>query len=473
MSLLAKAMRSGALKRTAASIPVMAPRAGVTHFVRPDLAGLKGKKKTIEAASAVDALRPFLKPGQNVHLHMAASTPTDLIQGAVDMKDELSDMKFYHMTFAGPALHLEDSIPDGKFKSMAFFISPPIRPHVATGRAETCPAFFSEVPRLYRDGVVPLDVAFINVSPPDAHGWCSLGTSVDCAVAAVQTAKVVVASYNRTQPRTHGDGLIHVSAIDAAIQAKTPIYTSPRAEVSDIDAAIGKHCAELIPDGACLQIGIGTIPEAVLAQLTNHKDLGVHTELMSDGTLPLIRSGVINNRRKQIHTNQLVSTFLTGSRELFDFVNDNPEMQMLDVSHVNNPWVIARNDNVVALNSAIEVDLTGQVCADSIGTRMYSGIGGQMDFMRGAALSRGGKPIIAMPSCTAKGESKITPTLASGAGVVTTRGHVNYVVTEYGVAQLAGRSLQERARALISVAHPKHRDALSEACHKRFGKSLY
>lgn len=476
MSILSKTLRASALGKAvsaAASAPVSAAKAGISTLNQPHFHGLKGDKKCEIKANAVDALRPYLKSGQNVFLQMAAATPTDLLQGCADLHESVDKVKMWHMSLNGPLPHLEDNIPFGKFTSMSCFTSPNVRPHLATGRAEFVPVFFSEVPKLYRSGAIPLDIALINVSPPDANGWCSLGISVECAVAAVQTAKVVIAQFNPTMPRTHGDAAVHISAIDAAIEAKTPVYYASDPPITEVDATIGKYCASLIPDGATLQIGIGSIPNAVLAQLGGHKDIGIHTELMCDGALPLIKSGVVNNRRKKVFANHLVSTFLTGSKELFDFAHDNPEMQMLDVSTVNNPAVIAMNDNMIALNSAIEVDLTGQICADSIGTRIFSGFGGQMDFMRGAAISQGGKPIIAMPSTTAKGQSKISKMLAPGAGVVTTRGHVHYVVTEYGIAELNGKSLQERARNLIAVSHPDHRDDLAAFCRERFGRSIY
>lgn len=332
------------------------------------------------------------------------------------------------------------------------------------------PIFFSEIPKAFRSGQIPLDVALIQISPPDAHGWCSLGLSVDCSLAAVQTAKYVIAMVNPQQPRTHGDGIIHINACDSVVHINQPMHEVAPEPIEKEDKKIGEYVASLIPDGATLQMGIGTIPNAVLDALHDHSDLGIHTELFSDGVLPLVEKGVITNRFKKFYPNRLVSTFLHGTKKLYDFVHDNPQVAMLDVANVNNPMVIMTNPKVHAINSAIEVDLTGQVVADSIGTRVFSGVGGQMDFMRGAALSEGGKPIIAMQSVTGKGKSKIVPTIATGAGVVTTRAHVHYVVTEFGIAELHTKTLKERAVALAAVAHPDHREALHVEIRKRFGR---
>jgi acyl-CoA hydrolase len=309
----------------------------------------------------------------------------------------------------------------------------------------------------------------VQVSPPDRHGFCSLGTSIDVSLAAVQEARYVIAQVNPQMPRSHGDGLLHVSRLDAMVEADDPLPEPGPAELGDVERAIGRHVAGLIEDGSTLQMGIGAIPDAVLAALTGHRDLGVHTEMFSDGLIDLVERGVVTNERKRVHPGKIVATFVIGSRRLYDFLDDNPLVAMLDVAYVNDTAVIRRNDKVVAINSAIEVDVTGQVSADSIGDRMYSGVGGQMDFVRGAGLSRGGKPVIALPSTTRRGESRIVPVLKEGAGVVTTRAHVQYVVTEYGVANLFGKNLRQRARALVEIAHPDHREALSRAAHERFG----
>lgn len=389
------------------------------------------------------------------------------------MKDSLERVTVMHMSINGPTPHLDPSIPEGTFKSVALFTSENVRPHLQSGRADYVPCFFSEVPGFFRSGKIPLDCAFVHVSPPDEHGYCSLGVSVENSLAAIETARYVIAQINPNMPRTHGDGIVHISNFDAAIEVDTPIYEAHAGEMTDVDIAIGKLCAERIPDRATLQMGIGTIPNAVLAALTHHKDLGVHTELFSDGVLPLIESGVINNKYKKIFPGRTVGTFLTGTKNLWDFVHDNPGVAMLDVANVNDPSWIAKNPDVMAINSAIEVDLTGQAVADSIGTRIYSGVGGQMDFMRGAALSPGGKPMICMPSVTNKGHSKIVPFLTPGGGVVSTRPHVHYVITEYGVAELQAKTIYARAVALANIAHPDHRDTLFEAIRARFGKRVF
>ncbi len=309
----------------------------------------------------------------------------------------------------------------------------------------------------------------MHVSPPDRHGFCSLGVSVDVARAAVQTAKRVIAQVNPRMPRTHGDGLIHATQLHAATLVDAPLPEHAPPALTDIERAIGRHCASLVEDGATLQTGIGAIPDAVLAALTGHQDLGLHTELFSDGVIDLVARGVITGSKKRVHPGKLVSGFLMGTRRLFDFVDDNPQVAMLDIGYVNDTDVIRRNPKVTAINSAIEVDLSGQVCADSIGTRLYSGVGGQMDFIRGAALSEGGKPIIALPSITSRGASRIVPYLKQGAGVVTTRAHVHWVVTEHGIANLYGQNLRRRAQALVAVAHPQHREELARAARERFG----
>ncbi|HEU4608196.1 MAG TPA: acetyl-CoA hydrolase/transferase C-terminal domain-containing protein, partial [Chitinophagaceae bacterium] len=325
------------------------------------------------------------------------------------------------------------------------------------------------IPDLFKKGILPLDVALVQVSVPDQHGYCSLGASVDIARSAVNTAKTIIALVNPQVPRTHGDGQLHVSRFSSMVYHEAPLpEINYGLKVKPDDLTIGRYIAELIEDGSTIQMGIGTIPDAVLRSLHNHKDLGVHTEMCSDGIIDLIEKEVVNNRKKRIHPNKVVTSFAFGTRRLYDFIDDNPAFAFLDIDYVNDPHVIRRNPQVVAINSAIEVDLTGQICADSIGTFQYSGIGGQMDFMRGAALSEGGKPIIALTSRTAKGVPRITPFLKQGAGVVTTRGHIYYVVTEYGVAYLYGKNLRQRARALIEIAHPDDREALEKACFERF-----
>lgn len=336
------------------------------------------------------------------------------------------------------------------------------------GYADYIPSFLSEIPLMLRQGIIRIDVALIQVSPPDKHGYCSMGTSVDATKAAVDVAKTVIAQVNKQMPRTHGDGLIHLSKFTSYIEVDEPLPEHPIRPHTEEERKIGEFIAELIPDRATLQMGIGAIPDAVLSCLGNHKDLGVHTEMFSDGVIPLVEKGVITNKFKPRHKDVIVSGFLVGSRKLYDFVDDNPMVRLLDIQYVNDTAVIRRMPNMISINSAIEVDLTGQVSADSIGSRIYSGVGGQMDFIRGASLAPGGKPIIALPSTTRKGESKINAFLRSGAGVVTTRAHVHYIVTEFGVARMYGKNLRERAKALINIAHPNHREQLEQEAYVRF-----
>jgi acyl-CoA hydrolase len=348
------------------------------------------------------------------------------------------------------------------------FVGSNVRQSVKEGHGDYIPIFLSEIHLLFRRSILPLDVAFIQVSPPDSHGYCSLGTSIDITIPAIQTAKLVIAQVNPQVPRTHGDGFIHVSELDFAIEEDAPIYGHDLPVASEIENKIGANIASLVEDGATLQMGIGAIPNAALQNLGNHKNLGIHTEMFSDGILPLVESGVINGSQKEVKTGKIVTCFAVGSQKLYDFMDDNPLVHMKEAAYTNDTAIIRRNPKVTAINSAIEIDLTGQVCADTIGQMQFSGVGGQMDFIRGASLSEGGKAIIAMPSVTKKGISKITPFLKEGAGVTTTRAHVHYIVTEYGVVDLYGKNLKQRAKALISIAHPDHRESLEKAAFKRF-----
>jgi acyl-CoA hydrolase len=326
--------------------------------------------------------------------------------------------------------------------------------------------FLSELPHLFRKGAIPLDVVFIHVSPPDSHGYCSLGVSVEASIAAVENSKIVIAQVNPNMPRTFGDGILHVSEIDYLVEVNEPIHGHGSKEINPVEARIGELVAGLIEDESTLQMGIGSIPNAVLAQLVNHKNLGLHTEMFSDGVIDLIENDVINCNFKGVNRGRALATFLIGSQRLYDFVNDNPFIEMRESSYVNDTSVIRRNPKMIAINSAIEVDITGQVCADSIGAKMYSGVGGQMDFVRGASLSKGGKAIIALPSVTKRGESRIVPYLKQGAGVVTTRSHVQYVVTEYGIADLYGKTLKQRSDELVKIAHPDHREWIEKAYYE-------
>ncbi len=413
--------------------------------------------KFVSAAEALKAL----KPEQNIYIHTAAAAPQALVKAMVDRSSDLYGMKIYHLHTDGDASYANEEY-DGIFDVYCLFIGANVRQAVWKGRAQFVPSFLSEVPGLFRKKIIPLDVALIQVSPPDAHGFCSLGVSVDATNAAWRMADVVIAQINKNMPRSHGDGLIHLDKIDYAVEHDQPLPEHSMGEPTPEEAMIGEHIAGMIEDGSTLQMGIGSIPNAVLAKLGNHKDLGIHTEMFSDGIIPLVESGVINNSKKKHHPGKIVSGFAFGTKKLYDFIHDNPMVNMLDIAYVNDVSVIRKNPKVVAINSAIEVDVTGQVCADSIGTRFYSGVGGQMDFIRGASLSEGGKPIIALASMTAKGVSKIVPELKPGAGVVTTRAHVHYVVTEFGVADLYGKSIRERIAAMIEIAHPDHREDLAK-----------
>ncbi|WP_126243652.1 acetyl-CoA hydrolase/transferase family protein [Chitinophaga rhizosphaerae] len=420
----------------------------------------------IDAATAV----ANIQSGQRVFVHGSAATPALLVQALQNRAEVLKDVELVSITTLGN-VNFDQPACRKAFFFNSLFVSAATRAVSNSESGDYVPIFLSEIPQLFYRNILPLDAAFIQVSPPDAHGYVSLGTSVDIARAAVDTAKYVVAQVNPNMPRTHGDGFIHISRIHAMVWHEAPLpvvdYSSGATPAVE---AIGRHVAALIENGATLQLGIGTIPDMVLHNLTGHKDLGLHTEMMSDGVIPLIESGVINNTRKKINAGKSVTAFMTGTEKLYKFVHDNPSIRVMDISYVNDTSVIRRNPKVAAVNSAIEIDLTGQVCSDSIGTYQYSGIGGQMDFIRGASLSEGGKPIIALPSVTSKGISRITPFLKEGAGVVTTRGHIHWVVTEYGSADLFGKNLKQRARALIGIAHPDHRETLERAYFDRFLK---
>ena len=417
--------------------------------------------------TAAEAVK-VIKSGDRVFLHGSAATPVHLIEAMQARHREISGVELVSITNLGD-INFNDPEIRKSFFFNSLFVSANTRAVVASEHGDYVPIFLSQIPDLFRKEVLPLDVALIQVSPPDAHGFCSLGTSVDIARAAVDTAKYVIAQVNRFIPRTLGDGFLHINKINALVPFDAPLpevnYASSATEVHQI---IGRNIAGMVEDGSTLQMGIGTIPDQVLKNLTNHKNLGVHTEMLSDGVIPLIESGVINDTRKKIHPGHSLTSFMVGTRALYDYVDDNPAIRLMDIAYVNDTSIIRQNPKVVAINSAIEIDLTGQVCADSIGTFQYSGIGGQMDFMRGASLSVGGKPIIAIPSTTSRGVSRIAPLLKEGAGVVTTRGHIHWVVTEYGIVNLFGKNLQQRAALLTSIAHPEHREMLEKAARERF-----
>jgi 4-hydroxybutyrate CoA-transferase len=413
---------------------------------------VRGMVTAAEAVSLVES-------GMHVFVHGAAATPTTLLDALVARRD-LENVTLYHLHTGGPAPFAEPEHA-GRFRSVSFFVGAPLRAAVAEGRADFIPIFLSQIPSLFASGRIKLDVALVTLSPPDRHGYCTLGTSVDAARAAVDSARLVVAEVNARAPRTHGATTVPLTRVAAAVETDRPLHEHAPAPESPIDARIGELVAGLIEDRSTLQMGIGAIPDAVLRRLGDKHDLGVHTEMFSDGIVPLAEGGVITNRYKTLHPGRTVTSFINGTRPLYDFVDDNPLVEFHPCDRTNDVALVRMNDRVVAINSAIEIDLTGQVCADSIGHAIFSGIGGQMDFMHAAARSEGGKPIIALPSTAAGGTvSRIASALKPGAGVVTTRGHVHWVVTEYGAVNLHGLTLRQRGEALIGIAHPDVRAEL-------------
>ncbi|MCE9560238.1 MAG: 4-hydroxybutyrate CoA-transferase [Armatimonadetes bacterium] len=419
--------------------------------------------KAVSAAEAVS----LISSGNRVYIHGIAAAPQALIKAMTARSEELRDVEIVQLHTEGAAPYAEPEMRES-FRVHALFVGANVRKAVDEGRADYVPVFLSEVPALFRNKILPLDAVLIQVSPPDKHGFCSLGVSIEATRAAVQTAKHVIAQVNHSMPRSHGDGLIHVSQLTAFVEHDEPLHEINLPIAGADEIAIGQHCAGLIEDGATLQMGIGGVPDAVLRALKSHKNLGIHTEMFSDGLIDLVECGAVTGAAKRVHAGKIVATFVLGTKRVYDFLDDNPLVAMLDAAYVNDTAVIRRNPKVTAINSAIEVDITGQVCADSIGTRLYSGVGGQMDFIRGAMYSAGGKPIIALPSRTKRGESRIVGMLKPGAGVVTTRAHVHYIVTEFGVADLYGKSLRQRAKALIAIAHPDHRESLEREAAERF-----
>jgi acyl-CoA hydrolase len=420
---------------------------------------------TVNANEAVS----IIKSGDRVFVQGSAATPLTLLKALEQRALLLKHVEIVSVSVLGDiSINKPEYAENFYFNSL--FVSEPVRKNVNGLNGAYIPVFLSEIHLLFERNILPLDVALIHVSPPDKHGFCSLGVSVDVARAAVKYARYVIAQVNTNMPRSHGDGLIHINEINAFVETNDELPdVDYSAQVTDCERTIGKHVASLIDDRATLQMGIGTIPDAVLSCLDNHKDLGVHTEMFSDGVMRLMQKGVITNKFKKKHKNKTATSFAIGTKALYDFIDDNPQFAFLEAGYVNDGHVIRSNPRVVAINSAIEIDITGQVCADSIGTKQYSGVGGQMDFIRGAALSENGKPIIALSSATAKGQSKIVPFLQQGAGVVTTRAHVHYVVTEFGIASLFGKNLKQRAHELINIANPNHREELSKAAFERFG----
>ena len=413
------------------------------------------KSRGVAPADAIS----LIASGMRVFVHGASATPAPLLE-ALARRADLEDVRLYHLHTAGPAPWTAPDVAP-RIRSVSLFNGPALREPVADGRADFVPVFLSDIPGLFLSGSVPLDVALVQLSPPDRHGYCSLGTSIDAARAAVDSARFIVAEINEQMPRTHGNTAISFDRIDAFVATDRSLLEHAPSRETDVEARIGEQIAALIEHRSTLQVGIGAIPDAVLTRLGDKRDLGVHTEMFSDRLVDLAESGAITNRFKTVHPGRIVTSFVTGTRRLFDFVNDNPLVEFHSCDRTNDTAFIARNPRVVAINAALQVDLSGQVCADSLGHQIYSGIGGQMDFIRGAARSRGGKPIIAL-AATARGGSlsRIVPELSPGAGVVTTRGHVHWVVTEYGAVNLHGLSLRERADALVSIAHPDFRAEL-------------
>lgn len=423
----------------------------------------KYKNKVSTAHDAVSTIRS----GQRVFVGSGASEPQRLVNALAERGSELADTQIAHVLTLGVAPYADPKLEAG-FRHNALFIGPNVRDAVADGRADYTPIFLSEIPRLFRHGKLPIDVALIQVSPPDEHGFCSYGVSIDINKAAAESARHVVAEVNPNMPRTLGDSFIHIDDIHALVPSDFPILEAPAGKVDDIAMRIGQHIADLIEDGSTLQLGIGTIPDAVLSCLGDKKNLGIHTEMFSDGVIDLVEKGIINGSEKNIHRGKIVASFVLGSRRLYDFIDNNPMCEFHPTEYINDPYLIGQHDRMVAINSALQVDLTGQVCADSLGTYFYSGIGGQVDFIRGASRSHEGKPIIALPATAKNGNlSRIVPTLSPGAGVVTSRGDVHYVVTEFGIANLHGKTMRERAMALIHIAHPKHREGLMEEARIR------
>jgi acyl-CoA hydrolase len=425
--------------------------------------------KSIKFITAQEAVK-VIKSNDRIHLHSVAVTPHPLINAMCERgrNKEFRNVRIQHIHTEGDAPYADPEF-EGIFQLESFFVGHNVRKQTQSGFADYIPVFLHETQRLIREGYLKVNVAMIQVSVPDKFGYVSLGTSVDATLAAVENADTVIAIVNSNVPRAFGDAMFHIRDIDLFIEDDSPLFSIEPGAISETDRKIGRFVAELVEDGATLQMGIGAIPNAVLTMLGNHKDLGVHSEMFADGILPLVEKGIVNGKNKKIDKGRLVATFLMGSKKLYDFVDNNPGVAMQDVKYTNRVNVIAKNPKVTAINSALQIDITGQVCADSIGIKLYSGVGGQIDFLRGASLSKGGKPIIAMPSVTNKGLSKIAPILTPGAGVVSTRANIHWFITEFGAVNLYGRSLQDRAKLIISLAHPEHQEGLDKAAFERFG----
>ncbi len=435
------------------------------------------EKYNSKLVSAEEAIK-YVKSGDSIIVQPGCAAPMVLLNAMVERKDELTDVKIYHILIVGDIPYLKPGM-EKHFKHKAFFIGANARPAINEGRAEFIPIFLSEVTLLFKRGILPVDIAFINVSPPDEHGFCSYGIDVGNIKTPTEKATLVIAQVNQQMPRGLGNSFIHINKIDYIVEKDEPLLELPQVdpnatkEIMEVYDSIGKNVADLIEDGSTIQMGIGALPDNVMKYLGNKKDLGVHTEMFSDGMIDLVENGIITGDKKTLHPGKIIAGFVLGTKKAYDYIDNNPIFEFHPQEYVNDPFIIAKNEKMVAINSAIEVDLTGQVCSDSIGTKLFSGIGGQVDFIRGAAYSEGGKPIIALPSTTKDGKiSRIVPTLKPGAGVVTSRGDVHYVVTEYGVAQLWGKSIRERVKELIKISHPKFKDELSEFANKTYNLNL-
>jgi 4-hydroxybutyrate CoA-transferase len=443
-------------------------------FTSPSVTGRRSGRRAVpwmdsyqgKRCSADEAVR-VIKSGACVYIHPGCAAPEHLVKAMVRRAPELRDVRVIHLLTTGSADYVLPEM-QGRFRHIAFFSGANVRTAINEGRADFIPIFLSEVESLFSSGAMEIDVALIHVSPPDEHGFCSFGVGVDTTKTAAEFAKVVIAQVNAKMPRTLGDSFIHLNKIHHIVEVTDDILEHPQGQISDVAMSIGRNIADLIDDGSTLQLGIGEIPDAVLSFLTGKKHLGIHTEMISDGVIDLIEKGVITNEKKSLHPGKVILGFVLGTRRLYEFIDNNPIFEFHPSHYTNDPFIISQNDHQVAINSALEVDITGQVCADSLGYCLYSGIGGQVDFMRGSARSKGGKPIISLPS-TAKGDSisRIVSHLKEGAGVVTSRGDVHYVITEYGVAGLHGKTMRDRCRALIAIAHPKFRDELEQAARQR------
>jgi 4-hydroxybutyrate CoA-transferase len=422
------------------------------------------REKLVSATEAANEI----KTGDKVVIGHAAGEPQKVVEAMVKNWDKFAAVEIAHMIGMGKGEYTKEDM-EYSFKHNSFFAGPSTREAVNDGRADFTPCFFSEIPRLFKEGYYKVNVAIIQVSEPDCHGFCSFGVSNDYTKTAAECADLVIAEVNKNMPRTLGDNFIHIKDIDYIVEVNYDILELKAANIGEVEKIIGENCSLLIEDGATLQLGIGAIPDAVLLNLKDKKDLGIHSEMISDGVVDLVEAGVITNKRKTIHRNKIVATFLMGSQKLYDFAHDNPMLEMLQVDYVNDPWVISKNDNLISINSCIQIDLMGQVASETIGLKQYSGVGGQVDFIRGANKSNGGKSVIAIPSTASNGKvSRIVPFLDHGAAVTTTRNDIHYVVTEFGIAELKGKTLKERARALINIAHPKFRGDLIKEWERRF-----